>query len=147
MTMTTMTDQQRLDARICRVCEANIRRDAHRCTNGLCGTCHRRFCSAGGVTTTGHGVDVQRARQTLDRENGAAIRDALAPASGKWKVWCTVSGGVTGTRQAFLKVNDEEVEFDTREAADAECARLRLMMLRSASRATFSYVSWPAERS
>jgi hypothetical protein len=36
-----------------------------------------------------------------------------------WKVLVTVSGGVTGTRSAYLKAGGYEVEFDNK--AEAEC--------------------------
>jgi hypothetical protein len=41
-----------------------------------------------------------------------------------YRIWCTVSGGVTGPREAWLKSNGEIREFPTRELADAEANRL-----------------------
>lgn len=37
-----------------------------------------------------------------------------------WGVWCTVSGGVTGPRAAWLKDQGVRVELDTREEAEEE---------------------------
>lgn len=59
--------------------------------------------------------------------------------TGKWGVYCTVRGGVTGGRQAWLKSDDEVVEYGTREEAEAEAARLRSSMGRnSATRFTYT---------
>lgn len=44
--------------------------------------------------------------------------------SGEWGVWCQVSGGVTGTREAWLKSNGEIQLFDSEDAARAEARRL-----------------------
>lgn len=42
-----------------------------------------------------------------------------------WKIWCQVSGGVTGYRAAWLKNgNGEEASFATREEAEREAAEL-----------------------
>lgn len=37
----------------------------------------------------------------------------------KWGVWCSVSGGVTGSRQSWAKSNGEILKFDTEEEAKA----------------------------
>lgn len=43
----------------------------------------------------------------------------------KWKIWCQVSGGVTGYRAMWLKEGDgEEASFTTREEAEREAAKL-----------------------
>jgi len=39
-------------------------------------------------------------------------------------IWCRVSGGVTGTREAWLKADGKVQLFDTREQAEEEAARL-----------------------
>ena len=42
-----------------------------------------------------------------------------------WRVMCQVSGGFTGTRKAFLKGADGEIEeFETEEGAQARAAGL-----------------------
>lgn len=45
----------------------------------------------------------------------------------RYRIVCRVSGGVTGTRQGYLKHGPDhaEVIFDTLEEAEAEAARLR----------------------
>lgn len=61
---------------------------------------------------------------------------------GTWGIYCTVSGGVTGRRQAWLKSDGEVVEFGTREEAEAEATRLRSSMGRnSATRFTYTAMS------
>ena len=58
---------------------------------------------------------------------------------GTWGIYCTVSGGVTGSRQAWLKSDGELVEFGTREEAEAEATRLRNSVGRhSATRFTYT---------
>jgi len=42
----------------------------------------------------------------------------------KFGVWCEVSGGVTGSRCAWLKRNGVRAEFDAQAEAEAEAARL-----------------------
>lgn len=42
-----------------------------------------------------------------------------------WGVWATVSGGVTGHREAWLKDDGTRVEFDTREEAEEAADRMR----------------------
>lgn len=37
----------------------------------------------------------------------------------KWGVWCRVSGGVTGTREAWAKENGKTLLFDTEDEAKA----------------------------
>lgn len=39
----------------------------------------------------------------------------------KWGVWCQVSGGVTGTRQGWLKAGGEPMLFNSKESAE-HCA-------------------------
>lgn len=41
-----------------------------------------------------------------------------------FRIWCRVSGGVTGTREAWLKSDGVVKEFATREAAQAEADKL-----------------------
>lgn len=52
---------------------------------------------------------------------------------------CKVSGGVTGTREALLKKDGVVVEFETREAAQAEVDRLNEKMNGPNAKAFFSY--------
>ena len=51
---------------------------------------------------------------------------ALKPADGpeRYRVWCRVSGGVTGTREAWLKSDGKVKIFRTAEEAKAEAKRL-----------------------
>ena len=37
------------------------------CTNRLCESCHRRFCTPGGTTSPGHGIDIDKARAAMNR--------------------------------------------------------------------------------
>jgi hypothetical protein len=41
----------------------------------------------------------------------------------RFKVRCSVSGGVTGYREAYLKKDGKEVEFSSREEAEAEARK------------------------
>ena len=54
-------------------------------------------------------------------------------------VWCQVSGGVTGFRQAWLKKNGEVLEFSTFEEADAHAEHLNEQMNGPHATASFSY--------
>jgi len=52
----------------------------------------------------------------------------------RWRVWCRVSGGVTGTREAWLKNGNGVIEeFDTREEAQAVASRLNATMGRNSA--------------
>lgn len=42
----------------------------------------------------------------------------------KFQIWCRVSGGVTGTREAWLKSDDKIQQFDSEAEAQAEADRL-----------------------
>ena len=61
----------------------------------------------------------------------------------KFVVRCKVSGGVTGTREALLKRNDRIVYFETRQEAEAEATRLRLLYNNERAVAFFQY--WAEE--
>lgn len=39
---------------ICEVCGTDTSKDAGRCTNDRCATCHRHHCSSGGERSPGH---------------------------------------------------------------------------------------------
>jgi hypothetical protein len=54
-------------------------------------------------------------------------------------VWCTVRGGVTGWREAWLKSNGKICYFDTRAKAEAEASRLNRAMNGTHARARFCY--------
>lgn len=58
---------------ICVVCEIDVRKHGpgYRCTNGCCPECHRQFCTPGGITEPGHGINIERAR--------AFIADGVRP--------------------------------------------------------------------
>jgi len=58
-----------------------------------------------------------------------------------YRVWCRVSGGVTGTRESRLHANGEPVTFPTLAAAEAEAARLNQRMNHAYSVADFHYVA------
>lgn len=59
------------------------------CTNGLCAACHARFCTPGGVTSPGHGINVERARMTLSTET----IDRIAAKRGPTPKWRGVGSG------------------------------------------------------
>ena len=52
--------------RLCVVCDKPINRDPHRCTNSCCGECHTEFCTPGGNTEPGHGINIVKARITRE---------------------------------------------------------------------------------
>jgi len=55
-------------------------------------------------------------------------------------VWCRVSGGMTGTREAWMKSGGRVARFETLEAAEAEAAKHNKAMNASPYRtAYFSY--------
>lgn len=45
--------------------------------------------------------------------------------AGPFLVMCAVSGGITGSRQGPMKSDGRILEFETREAAEAEAAKSR----------------------
>jgi len=58
----------------------------------------------------------------------------------KYRIRCRVSGGVTGTREAWLKGKDgQEARYDTREEAEREAADLNRTMNHLYSTASFRY--------
>lgn len=62
-------------------------------------------------------------------------------------IWCKVSGGITGSRQAWLKKADGSHElFDTFEDAQAEARRLMAGKVDSTSTAAFLYRAQPYRR-
>ena len=57
-----------------------------------------------------------------------------------YRIWCTVSGGVTGTRSAWLKkTGDEVAQFRSREEAEEEATRLEREMNGPNAKASFYY--------
>jgi len=57
----------------------------------------------------------------------------------KYRIWCEVWGGVTGSRQAWMKDNDGNVrEFDSKEEADEEAGKCNREMGKN-SPARFRY--------
>jgi hypothetical protein len=81
--------------------------------------------------------------------------NASREATGDFLIRCTVSGGITGSRSAYLKVNGEVAAFATREAAEAEAARCRTLVRNNTSGARFTYAveesrptgdDWPGGR-
>jgi len=58
----------------------------------------------------------------------------------KFRIWSEVSGGVTGSRAAWLKGEDGMPRtFETRKEAEAEAKSLDKRMNRDGARASFSY--------
>lgn len=57
----------------------------------------------------------------------------------KYRIWASVSGGITGSREAWLKVNDEPVEYATRAEAQAEADKQNKLMNSIYSVARFRY--------
>ena len=62
----------------------------------------------------------------------------------KWGVWCEVSGGVTGSRSAWMKREGKVIAFDTREEAEAEAKAARTSVSRF-SQASFRYTARPLD--
>jgi hypothetical protein len=58
-------------------------------------------------------------------------------------IWCEVSGGVTGHREAWLKENGKRVEFDNE--SDAEATALQMRLERRQSSASFRYTARPIQ--
>lgn len=58
-----------------------------------------------------------------------------------WGVWCTVAGGVTGPRQAWLKADGVVVECDTREEAEELAQENRERMAGHRGSAQFTYTA------
>lgn len=58
----------------------------------------------------------------------------------KYGVWCEVFGGVTGSREAWLKSNGELMKFATFEEAQAEARRCQSVDRRF-STANFRYTA------
>ena len=63
----------------------------------------------------------------------------------KYGVWCRVSGGITGNREAWLKENGERVELNTRAEAEALAKHYNDQAAHRPgySAATFSYRAAP----
>lgn len=61
----------------------------------------------------------------------------------RWGVWCRVSGGVTGTREAWLKSLGVRQEFATKEEAEKEASALNERMNGPYRTASFSYTARP----
>ena len=60
----------------------------------------------------------------------------------RWGVWCEVTGGVTGTRRAWLRHEDALAVYDKREDAEAEAKRLNQTIGSNPNRkAEFLYVA------
>jgi hypothetical protein len=55
----------------------------------------------------------------------------------RWKIWCEVSGGITGFRAGFLKANGKEVIYTDEEEAKRQAQRLNEQM--RLGKATFKY--------
>ena len=58
----------------------------------------------------------------------------------KYGIWCRVSGGVTGTRESWMKANGEVQLFDDYEAANKEAMKIEDQRMGNPHRkADFSY--------
>lgn len=49
----------------CVVCRTLTTLRQGRCTNGCCANCHAQFCTPGGITSPGHGLDIKAAKVKL----------------------------------------------------------------------------------
>lgn len=49
---------------LCNVCFKQYPRGTG-CTNRLCDACHARFCIGSGITSPGHGIDIDKARAAI----------------------------------------------------------------------------------
>ena len=56
-----------------------------------------------------------------------------------WLIWCRVSGGITGTREAYLKSNGKIKVFPDQDSAEREAARLNEEMNKPPRTADFRY--------
>lgn len=56
-----------------------------------------------------------------------------------FKVWCRVSGGATGTREAWLREGGEEATFETKALAEARASELNRQMNHAHSVASVRY--------
>lgn len=56
-----------------------------------------------------------------------------------YQIWCKVSGGITGTRESWLKDGDTIAQFDSFAAAQDHADYLTNKMNHSLARAYFSY--------
>lgn len=56
-----------------------------------------------------------------------------------YRIWCTVSGGVTGHREAWLKVNGKVYETESYEKAQEKASDLMYEMNKRGYVATFTY--------
>lgn len=61
----------------------------------------------------------------------------------KYRIFCEVSGGVTGSRCAFLKHEGREAIFDDKDSAELEAARLTKRANGPYATATFRYTAEP----
>ena len=43
----------------------------------------------------------------------------------KYRIYTEISGGVTGSRSSYIKSNDKELHFETREKAEEYISELR----------------------
>lgn len=59
----------------------------------------------------------------------------------KWRIWCSVSGGVTGYREAWLKDKGELVEFDNVDAAVTEARKLNNDSAAHGGSVRYSYIA------
>lgn len=58
----------------------------------------------------------------------------------RWSIWCRVSGGFTGTREAWLK-EDGERWYGTEAEAEAKASELTKSMNGPYSTACFKYIA------
>ena len=56
-----------------------------------------------------------------------------------YRILCSISGGFTGNRSAYMKVNGKERRFTTLQQAEACACRLRKSSADKHARATFRY--------
>jgi hypothetical protein len=64
-----------------------------------------------------------------------------------YRIWCQVSGGVTGTGEGWLKRNSEVVTFESQDEAEAYARELRERNNSQYAKARFRYTVVTEKRS
>jgi hypothetical protein len=79
----------------------------------------------------------------LDDDDIDALCERINTATSepRWGVWCQVSGGFTGPREAWLKSNGQRQEFRTQAEAEAEAQRCQADRSTSNASASFRYTA------
>lgn len=96
----------------------------------------RAVCAAAGRRK--YGAKKFAAMARAGKKRAARARRNYSTAK-RYRIWAQVSGGVTGSRAAWLKSGGKIMEFATREAAQREADHLNETMGKDGGRARFSY--------